>query len=67
MTVTPENEDLFEVISREPFLPGTHPILWDGRRPDGSIIDVVSDVWFEVPITLRPHYVIVEGGYPRDS
>jgi hypothetical protein len=62
MEVTPYGEATFRVVNMEPHdAEETFTILWDGRRPNGTLVETPSSsIFFPAPTTLRPNYVIVE-------
>lgn len=64
MSVTPSGEDAFYVVDWEPYPAGTNLILWDGRRPDGSIVDKNVYVYFAPPNQLKTGTLIVSGSSP---
>ena len=61
MEVTPSGEGTFRTMDMEPYdAEETFTILWDGRRPNGTLVDIPVYVYFPPPTTLRPNYVIVK-------
>jgi hypothetical protein len=64
MQVTPSGEAAFYPVDWKPYPAGTSLILWDGRRPDGSIVDKSVYIYFAPPNSLKSGTVIVEGSAP---
>ena len=67
MRVTPFGETVFNAIDQQAYGAGNHAVMWDGRRPDGSIITGATDFFFEAPINLRANDVVVKVGTPQIS
>ncbi|RLB05482.1 MAG: hypothetical protein DRG83_02515, partial [Deltaproteobacteria bacterium] len=60
MRVTPSGEGPFNVFEGEPHEPGeTFTIIWDGRRPNGTLVESSCQIYFPPPVPLYPNYIIV--------
>ncbi|MGH8239393.1 MAG: FlgD immunoglobulin-like domain containing protein, partial [Steroidobacteraceae bacterium] len=46
------------------FPPGTHPLVWDGRGPDGQPTVGSCSIYFDPPPFMKPASVIVRGTAP---
>jgi parallel beta-helix repeat protein len=44
--------------------PGEHPLIWDGRDVDGSIVSGTCDIYFDAPLLMKANSVIVRGTKP---
>jgi parallel beta-helix repeat protein len=64
MQVTPTGQPAFWVFQNRPLEGGNTLIVWDGRGPDGNIIEGSTNVYFAAPTTMRPNYVITTGAAP---
>jgi len=61
MEVTPPGEVTFKVIDGEPHEPGeTFTVIWDGRRPNGTLVEAACNIYFPAPVRLYPNYIIVK-------
>jgi hypothetical protein len=47
-----------------PYPPGTHPLIWDGRGPDGELVSGSCNIYFDPPQIMKPASVIVRGSVP---
>ncbi|MEX2963694.1 FlgD immunoglobulin-like domain containing protein [Microbulbifer sp. TYP-18] len=64
MQVTPDGGPAFYVF-REAFYPeGQHWLYWDGRDPNGDIIDVPVSVFYPAPLRVRPTAIYVAAAAP---
>ncbi|MEW5251350.1 FlgD immunoglobulin-like domain containing protein [Microbulbifer sp. 2201CG32-9] len=64
MQVTPDGGPAFYVF-KEAFYPeGQHWLYWDGRDPNGDIIDVPVSVFYPAPLRVRPTAIYVAAAAP---
>jgi hypothetical protein len=48
-----------------PFLPGTFPVIWDGRDQTGNLVTGTCSIYFDPPDPLKSASVIVTGVVPK--
>ncbi len=61
MEVTPSGEDTFRVVDMEPHeAEEIITLLWDGRRPNGTLVEQSVNIYFPPPTTLRSNYILVK-------
>jgi hypothetical protein len=48
-----------------PFLPGTFPVMWDGRDQNGNIVSGTCSIYFDPPDPLKSASVIISGVVPK--
>lgn len=65
MQVTPSGEPAFFAFQDVPYDAGQHWVYWDGRRPDGSIVDSSVYVFYPTPTLLRQNTIQVLGTTPN--
>lgn len=66
MEVTPQGEDPFWAIEDEARGPETL-IVWDGRRPDGTLVNKPTYIYFRAPTYFKDGAVIVRNTAPTIS
>ncbi|WP_190238480.1 FlgD immunoglobulin-like domain containing protein [Marilutibacter maris] len=54
MQVTPSGENAFYAFQDVYYEAGQHWLHWDGRRPDGSIVDGPVSIYYPAPARVRP-------------
>ena len=64
MRVAPQGEPVFYPINWKPYPGGVSLLVWDGRRPDGSLVDKPVSLYFDPPKYLRFGTTIVSGIQP---
>ncbi len=62
---TPSGGQPVYTMNYEPFEAGTHPIVWDGRDQDGSILSGPVGVWIHDTVDLPSNVIIVKGNRPE--
>ncbi|NPU93022.1 MAG: hypothetical protein HPY82_14030 [Gammaproteobacteria bacterium] len=51
----------FYAFKGKAFDAGTHPIVWDGRDPNGAVVSGMVNATFSMPKSLAPNEIIVKG------
>lgn len=64
VVVTPRGGSAVTVINSVPYEIGVHPLMWDGRDPNGNVIVGPMSVYAAAPLTLNANVVIVKGTRP---
>lgn len=67
MSIGPREDPLFYAIDHKPVEAGTYTLTWDGRDPEGNIVEGTPLIWMQWPHALKPHSIIVTGSNPQIS
>lgn len=65
MQVNPGNGlPVFNHLEGQFIAPGTYDVFWDGRNPDGSVVNGQTYIWFPAPVKARPFALNIHGNKP---
>ncbi|MEX2964338.1 right-handed parallel beta-helix repeat-containing protein, partial [Microbulbifer sp. TYP-18] len=67
MQVTPSGESAFNAFEDVYYESGQHWFYWDGRDPNGEIIDSTVSIFYPAPKLLRGTGIVIDGTAPRIS
>ncbi|MFA0809722.1 NosD domain-containing protein [Microbulbifer epialgicus] len=65
MQVTPRGESAFNVFKDTFYPEGQHWIYWDGRDPEGNIVESPASIYYPIPRLLRSTDIYLAGTAPR--